>query len=156
MWRCLVKLWLFISRKAISRYHRWDLVPHHANPWKGSNSTKLEENIFHMRRPSHLEMIPWQTRCAATSSSRTKFRCWALTGHHQPKAGEKLNATSWQVSSISYSLSSLPLVPQKICLMNIMWKFPSSARYSVFTILNQLVLKHRSWGFPALHSPDSP
>lgn len=33
-------------------------------------------------------------------------------------------------------------VPQKICLISTMWKFPSSTYYSVFTILNQLVLKH--------------
>lgn len=62
-----------------------------------------------MKRPSHLEMIPWQTRWAATSSSTTKFRCWAYSDHHQPKAGERLNVTSWQMSSMV--LSSLPSSP---------------------------------------------
>lgn len=47
---------------------------------------------------------PVANKWAATSSFRTKFRCWAYTGHHQPKAGGKFNVTSWQLSSMSYSL----------------------------------------------------
>lgn len=47
---------------------------------------------------------PMANKWAATSSIRTKFRCWPYTGNDQPKAGEKLNVTSWQVSSMSYSL----------------------------------------------------